>query len=29
LGHLNYIAWFISQMKTTCEPIFWLIQKKS
>ena len=22
LGHLNYIAWFISQMKTTCEPIF-------
>jgi len=29
LGRLNYIAWFISQMITTCEPIFWLIQKKN
>jgi hypothetical protein len=26
---LNYIARFISQMTTTCEPIFWLIWKKN
>jgi len=29
LGRLNYIARFISQMTTTCEPIFWLIRKKN
>jgi hypothetical protein len=22
LGRLNYIAWFISQLITTCDPIF-------
>jgi hypothetical protein len=25
LDPLNYIAWFIFQMTTTCESIFWLL----
>jgi len=29
LGHLNYIAWFISQMTLTCKSIFQLLQKKN
>ena len=27
LGRLNYIAWFISQLTTTCEPLFKLLRK--
>jgi hypothetical protein len=26
---LNYIAWFISHLTLTCEPIFQLLQKKN
>jgi len=29
LGRLNYIAWFISQLTTTCDPIFRLLRKKN
>jgi hypothetical protein len=29
LGRLNYIAWFIAQLTTTCEPIFRLLRKKN
>jgi len=29
LGRLNYIVWFISQLTTTYEPIFWLLRKKN
>jgi hypothetical protein len=29
LGRLNYIARFISQLTTTCEPIFRLLRKKN
>jgi hypothetical protein len=29
LGHLNYIVQFISQIRATCEPIFWLLEKKN
>ena len=29
LGRLNYIAWFIAQLITTCEPIFRLLRKKN
>jgi hypothetical protein len=29
LGMLNYIAWFIAQLTTTCEPIFQLLRKKN
>jgi hypothetical protein len=29
LGHLNYIARFISQLTVTCEPIFRLLRKKN
>jgi len=29
LGHLNYIVQFISQIRVTCEPIFWLLEKKN
>ena len=29
LGMLNYIAWFIAQLTTTCEPIFRLLRKKN
>jgi len=28
LGRLKYIAWFITQLTTTCEPIFQLLSKK-
>jgi len=26
LGRLNYIAWFISQLTTTCDPILHLLK---
>jgi hypothetical protein len=29
LGRSNYIAQFISQLTTTCEPIFRLLSKKN
>jgi hypothetical protein len=29
LREINYIAQFISQLTTTCEPIFWLLSKKN
>ena len=28
-GRLNYIARFISQLTTTCDPIFCLLRKKN